>query len=197
MAIEVATADSAVIDEIADVAARTFPLACPPSSTPDNIVAFINANLSAARFAEYLADPDRVVLTARDGSRMVGYVMLIRGVIDDPDVLRAVTLRPAVELSKMYVLTDAHGAGASAALMAAVLNRAEELDAKCVWLGVNQENRRAQRFYAKHGFRINGTKTFRVGAHVENDYVMVRPIQLPPAAVSASSREVARRYFLR
>jgi ribosomal protein S18 acetylase RimI-like enzyme len=102
--------------------------------------------------------------------------MLIRGVIDDADVLRAVTLRPAVELSKMYVLTDAHGAGASAALMAAVLNRAEELDAKCVWLGVNQENRRAQRFYAKHGFRINGTKTFRVGAHVENDYVMVRPL---------------------
>ena len=37
--------------------------ACPPSSTPDNIVTFINANLSAARFAEYLADPDRVVLT--------------------------------------------------------------------------------------------------------------------------------------
>ncbi len=176
MAIEVATADSAVIDEIADVAARTFPLACPPSSTPDNIVTFINANLSAARFAEYLADPDRVVLTARDGSRMVGYVMLIRGVIDDADVLRAVTLRPAVELSKMYVLTDAHGAGASAALMAAALNRAEELDAKCVWLGVNQENRRAQRFYAKHGFRINGTKTFRVGAHVENDYVMVREL---------------------
>ena len=43
-----------------------------------------------------------------------------------------------------------------------------------MWLGVNQHNQRAQRFYVKHGFSINGTKTFRLGAGVENDYVMVR-----------------------
>ena len=106
----------------------------------------------------------------------VGYVMLIRGVIDDDDVQRAVTLRPAVELSKMYVLPDSHGAGVSAALMAAALKTAEDLDAKCMWLGVNQQNQRAQRFYAKHGFSVNGTKTFRLGAGIENDYVMVRPL---------------------
>jgi ribosomal protein S18 acetylase RimI-like enzyme len=76
----------------------------------------------------------------------------------------------------MYVLPDSHGAGASAALMAEAVKRAHELDAKCVWLGVNQRNQRAQRFYTKHGFSINGTKTFRVGADIENDYVMVRPI---------------------
>jgi ribosomal protein S18 acetylase RimI-like enzyme len=176
MAVQVAVADTAVVDQLADVAARTFPLACPPSVTPENIVSFIDENLSEARFREYLADPNRVVLTARKEGRMVGYVMLIRGVPDDDDVRRAVELRPAVELSKLYVLPDSHGAGVSAALMAAALQRAEELDAKCVWLGVNQENQRAQRFYAKHGFSINGTKTFRLGAGVENDYVMVRPL---------------------
>ena len=61
---------------------------------------------------------------------MVGYAMLIRGVPDDDDVQRAVTLRPAVELSKMYVLPDSHGAGVSAALMTAALERATELDAQ-------------------------------------------------------------------
>ena len=45
-----------------------------------------------------------------------------------------------------------------------------------MWLGVNQQNQRAQRFYTKHGFAINGTKTFRLGAGIENDYVMVRPL---------------------
>ena len=44
-----------------------------------------------------------------------------------------------------------------------------------MWLGVNQENQRAQRFYAKSDFRVSGTKTFRLGDSVENDYVMVRP----------------------
>jgi ribosomal protein S18 acetylase RimI-like enzyme len=176
MAVHVAAAVRAELPELADVAARTFPLACPPSAQPDNIVAFIEENLSQERFGEYLADPDRAVLTAHDGNRMLGYVMLIRGVIDDEDVQRAVTLRPAVELSKLYVLPDSHGAGVSAELMTAALNRAEELDAKSVWLGVNQQNQRAQRFYAKYGFSINGTKTFQLGANIENDYVMVRSI---------------------
>jgi len=60
--------------------------------------------------------------------------------------------------------------------MGAAIERARELDARCLWLGVNQENGRAQRFYAKHGFSVNGTKTFRLGSRIENDYVMVRPV---------------------
>jgi len=74
----------------------------------------------------------------------------------------------------MYVLPDSHGAGVSSALMDNALKHADDMAARSVWLGVNQQNRRAQRFYAKHGFTTNGTKTFRVGAHLENDYVMVR-----------------------
>jgi ribosomal protein S18 acetylase RimI-like enzyme len=176
VAIDVAAAVEADLPELADVAARTFPLACPPSVTPDNIAAFIDENLSEARFREYLADPDRTVMVAREDARMVGYVMLIRGVPDDDDVQRAVTLRPAVELSKLYVLPDSHGAGASAALMTESLRTAEALGVKCIWLGVNQKNQRAQRFYTKHGFTINGAKTFRLGTRTENDYVMVRPL---------------------
>ena len=176
MTVQVTSRAVADLPELADVAARTFPLACPPSVTAQNITAFIDENLSKARFAEYLADPDRLVLIAREDGRMVGYAMLIRGVPDDEDVRRAVTLRPAVEISKLYVLPDSHGGGVSAALMTGAVKRAEELGAKCVWLGVNQMNQRAQRFYTKHGFSINGTKTFRLGADIENDYVMVRPL---------------------
>jgi ribosomal protein S18 acetylase RimI-like enzyme len=176
LVIEVVAPVEADVTELAGVAGRTFPLACPPSVTPDNVAAFIDENLSEDRFRDYLADPERVVLAAREDGRMVGYVILIRGVLDDEDVQRAVPLRPAVELSKMYVLPDSHGAGVSAALMSAALTRATELDAKCLWLGVNQHNQRAQRFYAKHGFAINGTKTFRLGTQYENDYVMVRAL---------------------
>lgn len=175
-AVDVAGAVPDDLAELADVAARTFPLACPPSATTENVAAFIAENLSAARFAGYLTDPDRAVLLARDGGRAVGYAMLIRGVPDDEDVQRAVTAHPAAELSKMYVLPDAHGAGASSALMTAALESARRSGAACVWLGVNQLNARAQRFYAKHGFAVTGTKMFRLGSAVEHDYVMVRPL---------------------
>lgn len=172
--VRVATADE--LDELADVAARTFPLACPPSVAAADVATFIEATLSRARFAEYLTDPGRIVLTARSSGRILGYAMLIRGVPDDPDVQSCVTVRPAVELSKIYVLPDGHGAGVSAALFAEALERARAEDAKCMWLGVNQQNQRAQRFYAKNGFTRVGTKSFQLGSHVEHDYVMMRSL---------------------
>jgi ribosomal protein S18 acetylase RimI-like enzyme len=174
LAVRIATADSVDIAELAGVAARTFPLACPPSVTPANIAAFVDANLSAARFAEYLSDPQRLILTASQDGRIVGYAMLIRGIGDDPDVQRAVRARPAVELSKMYVLPDNHGSGVSTALMDAALAAAADWGGGCVWLGVNQKNIRAQRFYKKCGFTVNGTRTFQLGGRTESDYVMVR-----------------------
>ncbi|MCB0942378.1 MAG: GNAT family N-acetyltransferase [Mycobacterium sp.] len=179
MSVTISAATDEDVAELASVAAATFPLACPPSSTRADIAAFIAANLSAQRFAGYLTDPDREVLVARDGrilGPVLGYAMLIRGATTDPDVARAVTVQPAVELSKIYVLPDHHGAGVATALMDAAVHRAAKGGARCVWLGVNQNNQRAQRFYGKHGFTIVGTKTFTVGAALENDFVMVRPL---------------------
>ena len=163
-------------DELAAVAAQTFPLACPPSTPPENIASFIDTNLSATRFAEYLADPQHAVLHATRDGRIVGYAMLIRGIDDDTDVQRAVEVLPAAQLSKLYLLPDYHGSGVATALMDTTLATAAEWGMRCVWLGVNQENQRAQRFYLKSGFKINGTRTFRVGASRENDYVMVREL---------------------
>ena len=177
LAVHLATTDSVDAHELAAIAARTFPLACPPSTALENIASFIDTNLSTTRFAEYLTDPQRAVLTAQQGGRIVGYAMLIRGVDDDTDVQRAVEIRPAAELSKMYLLPDYHGGGVSTALMELTLATAAEWGVRCVWLGVNQGNQRAQRFYTKSGFKINGTRTFQVGARRENDYVMVREIR--------------------
>lgn len=159
------SADPADADELAALAARTFPLACPPSVASEHVAAFIDANLSPSRFAEYLADPHRAVLAARRGGRIIGYAMLIRGAADD-----------TAELSKLYALPDFHGAGVAAALMEAVLGKAADWGARTVWLGVNQKNQRAQRFYAKSGFAVSGTRTFRLGPHLENDYVMTRAV---------------------
>ena len=185
MQVRVDPATAADLVELAAVAAETFPLACSSSAAVEDIDAFIVATLSASRFGEYLADPDRVVLTATDGDRIIGYTMLIRradssGV--DADVPPSVTPRPAVELSKMYVLPDWHGSGAAGLLMQAGIAWAEAGGAGAVWLGVNQGNQRAQRFYRKHGFDTVGARTFRLGANLEDDFVMVRPRLPAPSA---------------
>jgi len=46
-----------------------------------------------------------------------------------------------------------------------------------MWLGVNQLNARAQRFYAKHGFERVGVKRFLVGDRFEDDFVYERALR--------------------
>ncbi|WP_395244345.1 GNAT family N-acetyltransferase [Agromyces sp. MMS24-K17] len=186
--------------ELAQVAAVTFPLACPPHTTDEAKRAFIAAHLSEARFAEYLDDPRRLLLVAEDEHGALGYTMLVLGEPSDADVAAAITLRPTVELSKCYTLPRAHGSGAASELMAASLTAAAEWgepsDAEegaterpvGVWLGVNQENARAQRFYGKHGFERVGLKRFLVGDRYEDDFVYERP--LAPAARRAAAADL-------
>ncbi|WP_327150576.1 GNAT family N-acetyltransferase [Nocardia sp. NBC_01329] len=159
-------------EALSDVAAATFPLACPPGSDIDDIEVFLAEVLSGERFGEYLSDPARTVLKAVADDEIVGYAILHSGPPDDPEVAAAVILDPVLEISKMYVLPGHHGTGVSSALMRAALEQARDAGYAGIWLGVNQQNPRAQRFYAKYGFQQVGTRTFAVGRQVHHDYLL-------------------------
>ena len=167
-----APADAA---ELHILAARTFGLACPPGTLQSDVDEFVALNLSHERFEEYLKDDRRIVLLAEVDGLPAGYAMLVSGPIGDPDV-RAVVDDGSIELSKFYVLADNHGSGIASDLMRATLHAAADTGATSCWLGVNQRNVRAARFYAKHGFEIVGTKRFLVGQQWHNDHVRLRPL---------------------
>ncbi|HEX7716648.1 MAG TPA: GNAT family N-acetyltransferase [Marmoricola sp.] len=169
--VEVRVATPGDVDALAEVAAATFALACPPGMPAPSIEAFIADNLTAGRFAEYVADPGRAVLVAEQDGRAVGYAMLVHGEPYDADVRAVVRHRPTTELSKIYVLPASQGGAVARALLAAAVGLAREVGAAGMWLGTNQQNTRAQRFYAKSGFDRIGTKRFWVGDHHEDDFV--------------------------
>ena len=169
-----ATAEDA--GSLAAIAAATFALACPPETTEASIADFISTNLSETRFEGYLADPARALFLAFDDERTVGYSMAVFGEPADEDVAAAITLRPTSELSKLYVDPGFHGAGVSVALVEAAVAEARSRGAVAMWLGVNQQNARANRFYEKNGFARVGTKKFLVGERYEDDFVRERPL---------------------
>lgn len=173
-AIRPATPDDAAL--LHHVAAETFPLACPPHTTADAIADFIARNLSERAFTGYLADRDRALFIAEVGDEAAGYTMVVFGEPDDPDVAATVTVRPTAELSKCYVRPGFHGEGVAPALVIASVAAARARGAVSLWLGVNQENERANRFYEKHGFALVGTKRFLVGTRFEDDFVRERMI---------------------
>ena len=158
------------------LAAATFALACPPHTTLEAIEDFIATTLSEASFAAYLVDPERALFVAEDAAVAAGYTMILFGEPKDADAAAAITVRPTAELSKIYVLERHHGQGVAPALMERSLEAARERGARGMWLGVNQENERANRFYEKSGFATVGTKRFLVGDRYEDDFVRERAL---------------------
>lgn len=194
------TADAAAL---ADLAALTFPLACPPGTSPDAIAEHVATQLSPDRFRAWAASAAHALLlvetaasspgtstgistatavTASDAgspeaaSGPLGYALVARGVPDDPDVAAAVGPGEAVELSKIYVHPAAQGTGVASVLMTATTGAAALLGPGLpLWLGTNGHNARAQAFYRKHGFAVVGGRTYVVGGETHADVVMALP----------------------
>lgn len=185
--VEIVT-DPTSADRLASLAATTFPLACPPHSPPEDVAAHIRSVLGADRFAAHIADLDTDVLVARpaaDGA-FVGYAVVHHGSalpadVGDRDQPGRVDSQLS-EISKFYVLPDHHGDRGrsddppSRAMMRAALRRAAERESAAAWLGVNEENHRALRFYTKSGFTRIGTRAFDLNGRIEHDYVLMRPV---------------------
>ncbi|QJW36254.1 GNAT family N-acetyltransferase [Cellulosimicrobium protaetiae] len=188
-----ATADDA--PALAGLAALTFPLACPPGTSPEAIAEHVASQLSPERFRAWAASAAHALLLVEpvregvadavgdvdgsgDGGALgaagpLGYALLVRGEPDDPDVAAAVGPGEAVELSKIYVHPAAQGTGVAGVLMTAAAEAAARLGPGLpVWLGTNGLNARAQAFYRKHRFAVVGGRTYVVGGETHSDVVM-------------------------
>ncbi len=163
------------------LAALTFPLACTPQTSAEFLATYIATRLDPQSFRRHLSDPACTILLAEDLDRAdddpVGYTVLLAGEPTDPDVARAIRFRPAVSLERCYVHPDHHGSGVAARLMAATLEAAAATGAAGIWLGVSEENDRANAFYARHGFERVGTKRFHIGDAWEDDNVRERALR--------------------
>ena len=156
------------------LAIETFSLACPPGATQENIDQFCATRLSPGAFEAYIADARIRIWFANEEGEVTGYVMSVSGEPDDLVVAEAVKERPTVEISKIYVRASAHGSGIAQQLMSVAVENARAEGAQSVWLGVNQQNERANSFYERSGFLVVGERRFQVGESLEEDFVRER-----------------------
>jgi ribosomal protein S18 acetylase RimI-like enzyme len=157
-------------EALSRLAAATFALACPPGTPQRDIDSYIDSELQPRHFLDHCSDPSKRVFTARVDGQIAGYLMLSTG--EAPVEVKCV--RP-IELQRIYVLPDYHGAGVAKALMERAEQQARAGNHDALWLGVSRHNPRAISFYEKHGFKVVGEKRFLVGDDVHEDWVMSRP----------------------
>jgi len=162
---------------LADLAARTFPRACPPGLPVADQKEFIATQLTTKLFQQRIANPaNNLVDVAEVAGNLVGYtwVKFPQGQEPPPaaDVAAVVTARPQAELSKIYVDVEYAGTGVAGVLIDRAITAAADRGIAVLWLGTNDGNRRAQRFYRRHGLRKVGTRSFLVGDYQNLDAIM-------------------------
>lgn len=188
-------AEATMVDagELQPFAARTFPDACPPFLSEEDIAGHIASNLSIERFEQWIADPRALLSVVRFGDPLpagsvVAYSLTI---LDDGepavpglDPLPACVPMgegPAAELSKVYVDPAMRGSGVAGALVQRALREASARGASVLWLGTYEGNKPAQRAYKRQGMRKVGTRHYMVGGQRCRDVVMARELPLKAA----------------
>ena len=154
---------------IADLGARSFTETFGHLYTPENLQAFL-ASHSEQRWLAELSHPDFAVRIGEAGGAAVAYAKL------GPPSLPFEPRGEPIELRQFYLLKPWQGTGAAEELIRWVLDEARRRGADELYLSVFVDNRRARRFYERHGFVAVGRYDFMVGSHADEDIVMRRAL---------------------
>lgn len=179
MNIRLCTLDDAPL--LALVGASTFLEAFAGFIAGDAILAHCTHNHSAQYYSRamakaatraWVAELDPVIGT---GPAPIGYALLT-----EPDFSPEIPDPGDLELKRIYAFSRFHGSakapGPGQQLMDCAVAHARQEAAPRLLLGVHKDNARALAFYRRNGFIAAGVRTFQLGAHTYDDYVLARTL---------------------
>ena len=152
---------------LAAVARHTFYQTFALLNEPSDMALHLERSYGITQQSAELTDPLVVTLLVEAGGEVIGYAQVREG-----EVPECVTGPKAIELWRFYVLRQWHGQGIAQALMERVRAEAAARSATTLWLGVWDQNPRAQAFYRKCGFVDVGEHVFLFGTDPQRDRVM-------------------------
>jgi diamine N-acetyltransferase len=136
-------------------------------NTEEDLQLYMSEAFHPEKIKKDLADAGNTFLLEYYNNELIGYVKLRTDRTYDEFKNES-----AIEIERIYVKHQYHGMKAGKALMDMSIDIAKKGNYAWLWLGVNDENNKAIDFYKKYGFTIFGTKTFKLGTAVDEDYLM-------------------------
>lgn len=133
--------------------------------TQDNLHAHLTKTCSESFFTQELANDCNIDI-ARVDNDLVGYIKY--GAVnlpvkhDDHDM----------EIHRLYVMSGQQGRGVGKQLMENALNSPTLQTAPNLFLGVWENNYKAQSFYRRYGFSPIGQYLYYVGDHADREIIM-------------------------
>lgn len=169
LTIRLATKKDAAL--IADLSRQTFYETFAATNTPQDMQKFLNLQFTKGRLMLEVGVPENIFLLAYHQNKVAGYVKLRDG--RTPKQLQHI---PALEIARLYAVTDMIGKGVGKLLMQTSIDIANEKGKQVVWLGVWEKNQRAIDFYYKWGFEKFGEQDFWLGDDLQRDWIMKKQL---------------------
>ena len=148
------------------MARKTFYDTFTGTCTEQDMQGFLDAYYSQTQLGKELQDEEMFIFFASVDGVPAAYLQFKESYTSFPEIKKW----KALELKRIYVLSEFQGKGIAQKLMDFFIDFAIEKKYEAVWLGVWEHNIRAQKFYAKYGFADSGyTHDFPIGNTPQTD----------------------------
>ena len=165
--IEIQTAAANHAKLISVLGTVTFYEAYFEQDNPNDLAGYIHEAFELDKIRDEIEDKSSIFFVIYLDKQAVGYAKLR----EDSEAY-CIKNETAVELQRIYIVERVFGRGIGEILLNYCLETARRRGFKTLWLGVWEENKRAQRFYEKHGFKRVGELHFPYGENVGINFVM-------------------------
>jgi ribosomal protein S18 acetylase RimI-like enzyme len=159
--------------QIAALGSSVFSTSFGYSMPAADLQVYLESAYSTSSISRDLSNPSVTTVVACPASSqesVVGFTQLTRGT-SEPCLEGC---EKPVELQRLYVSPDFHGGGVGRMLVEEIEKVAREEGFVTLWLGVWEENFKAQKVYERMGFKKVGSHDFVMGSCVQTDWILTK-----------------------
>jgi ribosomal protein S18 acetylase RimI-like enzyme len=161
------------VPSIAALGSQVFTSTFGYSLSDADLQAYLQSAYSIPAVTADLSNPQISIIVATpvlSPSHVIGFAQLTR---NTTEACLSSFPKP-VELQRIYVSQDFHGVGVGRLLMEEMESMAREEGFVTLWLGVWEENIKAQKVYERMGFGKVGSHDFVMGSCVQTDWILTK-----------------------
>lgn len=167
--IRIIQANTEDCETLAPLAERMFTATFGHLYRPENLRAHLAQAYSASSFRACLAAGDTIILM-KSGDILMGYGQVGQVALPAPPPVPP----GAIEIHRVYIDSAHHGKGYGKQLMQHLLSLPHVAQAPILYLGVWEENRRAQALYKQFGFTQVGRYLYQVVDQFDQELILAR-----------------------
>jgi diamine N-acetyltransferase len=156
---------------IANISHQTFYETFGEHNSKEDMDKFLSQQFTKGKLIMEVGARGNIFLLAYDDDVVAGYVKL-----RDERVPPGMGKVAAMEVARIYAMTNQIGKGVGSFLMQSCIDIAKEKNKEWLWLGVWEKNQRAIEFYTKWGFEKFDETDFLLGDDMQRDWLMKKRI---------------------